>query len=104
MRLGKWLDKYAWSQAELARRAGISVSSVSRALDGKPISRRNAEAIVGALSAHEKALGNKKPVMLADVTGLHITEYRHKRTRKKPGETGEETTPGEEGNNRRGPA
>jgi hypothetical protein len=34
MRLSEYLDRYSWSQADLAREADISVACVARALDG----------------------------------------------------------------------
>ena len=76
MRLAEYLDKLSWSQADLAREAGVSVSSVARALKGDPVARRNANAIV-------KALGNgtHKQVTLAEVKGLHITELKRKKPR-----------------------
>jgi len=85
MRLSEYLDKYAWSQAELARRAGISTQSVARALSGQAISRRNAEAIVAVINQHEKVLGSKTAVTLADVRGLHITKLQRKKPRGKGG-------------------
>ena len=76
MRLAEYLDKLSWSQADLAREAGISVSSVARALKGDPISRRNANAIVKALGT-----GTHHAVTLAEVKGLHITELKRKKAR-----------------------
>jgi DNA-directed RNA polymerase specialized sigma24 family protein len=96
MRLSEYLDRYSWSQAELARRAGISTQSVSRALARQPISRRNAEAIVGAINARERATkGNKAAaITLEDVEGLHITRLRRKKTRARPEEEEAEQEPG----------
>ncbi len=91
MRLSEYLDKYAWSQAELARRAGISTQSVARALSGEAISRRNAEAIAGAISAREKTLGAKNNITASDIHGLHITRLKRKRPKAKPGEEGQES-------------
>ena len=48
-RLAEFLNENAWSQADLAREAGISTGSISRALKGDIITRRSANAIVSAL-------------------------------------------------------
>jgi transcriptional regulator with XRE-family HTH domain len=90
MRLSEYMDKYSWSQAELARRAGISTQSVARALAGKEISRRNAEAITGAVNAREKTLGAKNSITAADITGLHITRLRRKKKREPGPEEGKQ--------------
>jgi DNA-binding Xre family transcriptional regulator len=82
MRLGDYLDKLAWSQADLARHAGISASTVARVIrdeKGTTISRRNAQAICRALS---EALGY--PVGITDISEIHLSDYR--RTRKTPEE------------------
>ena len=76
MRLAEYLDKLSWSQADLAREANISVSSVARALKGQPVSRRNANAMITALGK-----GTHHQVTLSEVKGLHIAELRRKKSR-----------------------
>jgi len=74
MRLPDYLDTLSWSQTDLAREAGISASTIRRVLSEKPISRRNAHAITDALSR-----GLKRPIVLADVSELHITGLKRPR-------------------------
>ncbi len=80
MRLGEYLDRFAWSQVQLAREAGVSVQCVARALKGETITRRNAEAIIAALQRKHKAHGLKGAIMLASIKGLRISELRRKRS------------------------
>jgi hypothetical protein len=75
MRLSDYMDDLSWSQNELARRARISNSSVGRALRHEPISRRNANAILGALSSELK-----KPVRMTEVEGLKVAAIRRRKT------------------------
>ncbi len=84
-RLIDYLNAYAWSQAELARRADIAPSTVARALAGNPIARRNADKIVMALEEKHKAIGGPGHIVLASVRGLKITDtHRNTRRKKKP--------------------
>jgi transcriptional regulator with XRE-family HTH domain len=56
-----------WSQAELARRAGISYPTVSKAEEGQPINGRSAGLICKALS---QAMGTH--VNIPDVEGWNV--------------------------------
>lgn len=80
MRLSDYLDRFSWSQAQLARAAGVSPQSVARALKGETITRRNAEAIIEALQRKFKAQGLKGAVTMASIKGLHISNLRRKRS------------------------
>jgi transcriptional regulator with XRE-family HTH domain len=84
MRLSEYLDRYAWSQAEFARQAGISTQSVSRALSGHAVSRRSAEAIIVIINAQEKMLGTRRPVLLTDIQDLHITGLQRRKKVQQP--------------------
>ena len=97
MRLSEYLNRFSWSQADLAREADISVSSVARALSGQAISRRNANAIIEALDKQHRTLGATGHITLSSVRGLHITELKRKRRRGKAEEP-EQQEPGQ-GNN-----
>jgi len=67
MRLLDCLDRLAWSQAELARRAGIATITVHRALNGKVLTRAMAVKIVNAVS---EGLGEK--IEPGDIEDLKI--------------------------------
>ena len=69
MRILDYPDTLAWSQADLAREADISTSTVRRVMKEETISRRNAQAICTALSR-----GLKRPIALSDVNELHISK------------------------------
>jgi transcriptional regulator with XRE-family HTH domain len=75
MRLVEYLNQLCWSQADLARKAGVSSNSVQRALDGQRLSRRVAAAIVTALGA-----GTGKALQVKDVSDLRIVTVRRRKT------------------------
>jgi transcriptional regulator with XRE-family HTH domain len=79
MRLGDLLNKLAWSQADLARNAGISSTTVRRVLLGQPISRRNAQAICDALG-----VALRLPLETTDINEMHISDYQRKERQKIP--------------------
>jgi hypothetical protein len=81
MRLSEYLDRFSWSQADLAREADINSQTVARALSGDTISRRNANAIVRAVGTQWTRQGMSGHITLASIRGLHITGLRRKRTR-----------------------
>jgi hypothetical protein len=54
--------------ATLARKAGVDIKTVKRAIDGVPVTKVKAAAIVDALS---KELG--RPLKLEDIEGLYIS-------------------------------
>lgn len=72
MRLTDYLDRYSWSQSDLAREAGISVQSVKRALDGESITRRNANAIVTAIDLQWAKQGGNGHVVLTSQRGKYL--------------------------------
>jgi len=78
MRLSDYLNTLSWSQTDLAKEAGISVSTVRRAMKEQRISRPNARAICDALTR-----GLKRPIAPSDVNELHITDL-NRPSRKKP--------------------
>jgi transcriptional regulator with XRE-family HTH domain len=67
MTLREYRESLGWSQAELARRAGLDVQSARRAEDGEQIQGRTANAIAQALSA---ALG--RTIQIRDIDGLNV--------------------------------
>jgi transcriptional regulator with XRE-family HTH domain len=67
MTLAEYRTTLGWSQAELARRAGISNPTVSKAENGEPINGRSANLICNALS---EGLGRR--VNLSDIKGLNV--------------------------------
>lgn len=54
------------SVASLSRKAGVDMKTVKRAIDGEPVQKVKAVAIVDALS---KELG--RPLKLEDIEGIH---------------------------------
>ncbi len=58
-----------WSLAELARRAGIDVSTIRRAIDGQQIYKHTAGAIAAALS---QGLGYK--ITYQDLDGINVKD------------------------------
>ncbi len=58
-----------WSMAELARRAGIDVSTLRRAIEGQQIYKHTAGAIASALS---QGLGRK--ITYQDLDGLNVKD------------------------------
>ena len=80
-RLADYLDDNSWSQADLARQAGVSTGVVSRALNGGSITRKSAKAIVEALDQAQQSNSTQlraAHVTLASVRGLHITRLQRK--------------------------
>jgi len=79
--LSDYLNENAWSQAELARRAGVSSGVIARALAGEPITRASANAIVAVLDEVEQARSTaiRPPhIKLASISGLSITKLQRK--------------------------
>ncbi len=79
MRLGDLLNKFGWSQADLARHAGISTTTVRRVLMQESISRRNAQKIVDTFSAKLHI-----ELSIPDINELHISDYQRPERQKKP--------------------
>jgi hypothetical protein len=71
MRLGDLLNKLTWGQADLARHASVSTTTVRRVFLQKPVSRRNAQKIIDSLS---EAL--HIPLECTDINELHISDYQ----------------------------
>lgn len=67
MKLVEYRTMLGWSQSELARRAGISSPTVSKAEEGQTINGRSAGLICKALS---EGLGRQ--IMISDVTGWNV--------------------------------
>lgn len=78
MNLAQYLDKFSWSQVDLAREAGISVHCVRRALAGERIARRNAQKIVEALDRKFQTQGPKGHIAMGSIKGLQIAELKRK--------------------------
>lgn len=67
MTLEEYRAILSWSQAELARRAGLNSATVGKAERGKTISAGAARDICSALS---KAMGRQ--ILARDITGLNV--------------------------------
>lgn len=89
--LEQYLDRFAWSQAELCRQAGVSEGVVRRALNGEKIARRNAEKIVDALDRKFREKGAKGGIAMGSIKGLQIAELQRKKSGKV--ETAQEVEP-----------
>lgn len=79
MRLGDLLNKFGWSQADLARHAQVSTTTIRRVFLQESISRRNAQKIVEACS--EKL---HIELSIPDINELHISDYQRPNRQKKP--------------------
>jgi DNA-binding XRE family transcriptional regulator len=73
MTLEEYRGLLSWSQAELARQAGLNNQTVSYAERGKVISSKTALAICNALS---KALGRQ--ILAKDIDGLDVRLMKNK--------------------------
>jgi transcriptional regulator with XRE-family HTH domain len=67
MTLAEYRKRLGWSQAELARQAGISYATVGKAEKGESINGRSALLICKALSR-----AYNREIMVADVTGWNV--------------------------------
>ena len=67
MTLEEYRKRLAWSQAELARKAGVSYPTVSKAERGESINGRSANLICQALSA-----AYKREIAVSDIEGLNV--------------------------------
>lgn len=86
--LEQYLDRFAWSQAELCRQAGVSEGVVRRALNGEKIARRNAEKIVEALDRKFQQKGAKGGhIAMGSIKGLQIAELQRKKSGKQEAES-----------------
>ncbi len=81
MKLADYLDMFSWSQADLARAADVSTHCVSRAINGKPIARRNAQKILEALTQQFQAQGGKAHIGMGSIKGLQIADLQRKKPR-----------------------
>jgi hypothetical protein len=79
MRLIDYLNMFSWSQADLAREAGVSTHCVSRAINGKRIARRNAQKIFDALTRQFQAQGGNAHISIGSVQGLQIADVQRKK-------------------------
>jgi transcriptional regulator with XRE-family HTH domain len=93
MRIIDYLDALNWSQTRLSQEAKVSVSTVQRVVQAKPISRLNAEKICEALSR-----GLQIPVEPHDINEIHVTraERPERRKHKEEEEQPREEAPQEE--------
>ncbi len=80
--LEQYLDRFAWSQAELCRQAGVDEGVVRRALRGEKIARRNAEKIVAALDRKFRENGAKGGIAMGSIRGLQIAELQRRKSGK----------------------
>ncbi len=78
VQLADYLNTFAWSQADLARAAGVSPHCVARALTGKRISRRNAAKIVAALDEQWQKQATKGHITMASIRGMQIAPLHRK--------------------------
>ncbi len=81
MKLADYLNMFSWSQADLARAAEVSTHCVSRAINGKPIARRNAQKILEALNRQFQAQGAKAYIGMGSIKGLQIADLQRKGTK-----------------------
>lgn len=85
MKLIDHMNKLIWSQAELSRRAGVSLPTVQNAIRGKVITRASALKI---LEAVKEATGEK--LTIADLEGMKVESVtiakRNTRRKTKKGE------------------
>jgi len=79
MRLGDLLNKLGWAQADLARNANISTTTVRRVFLQQSISRRNAQKIVESLSTALRI-----PLETTDINELHISDFQRTARQKIP--------------------
>jgi hypothetical protein len=80
MKLADYLDMFSWSQADLARAAEVSTHCISRAINGKPIARRNAQKILEALTWQFREQGGKGHIGMGSIKGLQIASLQHNAT------------------------
>jgi ribosome-binding protein aMBF1 (putative translation factor) len=78
--LAQYLDRFSWSQRELARQAKVSPHCIRRALAGETIARRNADKIVEALDLKFQKQGAKAHITLGSIHGLKIASLTRKDT------------------------
>jgi hypothetical protein len=88
-KLADYLDMFSWSQADLAREAGVSPHCVRRALTGETISRRNAAKIAEALTWRLQEQGGKGTIGVQSIAGLQVAGLQRKKS-------GPRQTPAEE--------
>ena len=81
MKLADYLNMFSWSQADLARVADVSTHCVSRAINGKPIARRNAQKILEALTWKFQDQGGKGHIGMGSIKGLQIADLQRKATK-----------------------
>ena len=81
MMLADYLNMFSWGQADLAREAEVSTHTVSRALNGEKIARRNAQKIVEALDRKFQGQGAKGHIAMGSIKGLKIAELQRKKPR-----------------------
>lgn len=79
--LGEYLDRFSWSQAELARQADVSVSTVGRAMRGDPITRDSAMSIIEALDAKHRQSGGSGHITKRSLRNFHTTPARRRKKR-----------------------
>jgi ribosome-binding protein aMBF1 (putative translation factor) len=79
MRLGDLLDKLGWAQADLARKANVSTTTVRRVFLQQSISRRNAQKIIDTLG---EAL--HIPLETTNINEMHLTSYQRPGRQKIP--------------------
>lgn len=85
--LADYLHRFSWSQADLAREAGVSEHCVRRALAGERIARRNGQKIIDALDRkfqlQEPRSGH---ITISSIHGLQLADIHHYRREEKSSE------------------
>lgn len=96
MKLSKYLDLFSWSKKDLARKASVSTNTVNSALEGKPIARRSAQAIIEALQMEHERLKMPGRITKASIEGLRTSNITRKKKKsaeeEKPIEGGDKRT------------
>jgi DNA transposition AAA+ family ATPase len=79
MTIVEYLDLFCWTQIELARQAGVSPHSVSRAIYGEVIGRRTAIKIVEAIDRKLQSQGSKEHLKVSSIKGLRVAALQGKK-------------------------
>lgn len=78
MTLIEYLDRFWWTQTQLANEAHVSTHTISRAVCGETISRRNAIKIVEALERKLQSQGTNVHLDVSSIKGLQVAALQSK--------------------------